>query len=87
MECSVVVPRLRRGDPVDAVIVVCVTPPFFQLGWRPWVPHLTLHFPPAVGVTHAMVGLQRGVATSNHVWPAIPGLPGLPLRTRAVSPG
>ena len=26
-----------------------------------------------------MVGMQRGVATSTHVWPAIPGLPGPPL--------
>ena len=27
-----------------------------------------------------MVGVRRGVATSTHVWPAIPGLPGQPLR-------
>ena len=26
-----------------------------------------------------MVGVRRGVATSTHVWPAIPGLPGPPL--------
>ena len=27
-----------------------------------------------------MVGMRRGVATSTHIWPAIPGLPGPPLR-------
>ena len=27
-----------------------------------------------------MVGVPRGVATSTHVWAAIPGLPGPPLR-------
>ena len=27
-----------------------------------------------------MVGVRRGVATSTHGWPAIPGLPGPPLR-------
>ena len=27
-----------------------------------------------------MVGVWRGVATSTHVWPAIPRLPGPPLR-------
>ena len=27
-----------------------------------------------------MAGLPKGVATSTHVWPAIPGLPGPPLR-------
>ena len=26
-----------------------------------------------------MVGVRRGVATSTHVWPAIPGFPGPPL--------
>ena len=36
-----------------------------------------------------MVGVWRGVATSTHVWPAIPGLPGPPLRGlsgRALAP-
>ena len=27
-----------------------------------------------------MVEVRRGVATSTHIWPAIPGLPGPPLR-------
>ena len=28
-----------------------------------------------------LVGVRRGVASSTHVWPAIPGLPGPPLRS------
>ena len=27
-----------------------------------------------------MVGVRAGIATSTHLWPAIPGLPGPPLR-------
>ena len=27
-----------------------------------------------------MFGVRRGIATRTHVWPAIPGLPGQPLR-------
>ena len=53
MKCSVVVPHVRRGVHVDAILVACVSPPLVQLGGRHRVHHFTLRVPPAVRVTRA----------------------------------
>ena len=79
MECSVVVPRLRRGVHVDALFVACVS----ALGIAGWAASGAprQHTCPTCGTSDScIVGVRRGVATCTHVWPAIPGLTGLPLR-------
>ena len=56
MECSAVVPRLRRGVHNDATFVVCVPPPLVSLGGRPRLHLFTLLVPPAVRESHASWG-------------------------------
>ena len=84
---------LCRCAPLAYVVVFAFVPAIHGLGillcvcLRPWYCRVgALGAPlhptcPTYGwVDSCMVGVRRGVATSTHIWPPIPGLPGGPLR-------
>ena len=84
MECSAVVPCLRRGVHVDALFVECVSPPSVSLGGRLRVHLFTILVPPAVRESHAWWGCGEAwlpALTAGLLYP-VKGLPqrGLPSR-------